>query len=117
MNRALKCRVGDLAVVIGAYNKCNVGKIVKVVDTYSPDKASWMEGIHDAFDWIVESPSPLVWGGAGRRWRRKRGPAPDFALQPIRGADESQSVQQVQPVTLKRKRSVKTKVTEPAVMV
>lgn len=86
MNRSLKCRIGDLAVIVDAHHKVNIGKIVKVVDTYSESKAQWLEGRPVlAFDWIVECPTPLVWSGAGKRSRRKRGPVPDMALQPIRG--------------------------------
>jgi hypothetical protein len=105
MSKNLRCCVGDLAVIVDAFNKCNVGKIVRVVEPYSFDKATWLTGLNDHNDWIVTCPSPLVWtNDDGRRWRRKRGPVPDFALQPIKGIPAQDQQETERPVTEQRAR-------------
>ena len=84
----MKCRVGDLALVIEAQHSCNLGKIVRVIKPHdgSGDIVFW-----DTEDvWLIESVLPLTWTVGKKRYRRKRGPAPDAQLQPIRGLPEKE---------------------------
>lgn len=76
-----RCRPGDLAVVITAKYKSNVGKIVTVVRPYRGNKK--LSG--DGFEWLIRSSTRIIWGDGTRTWRRLRGPALDTQLQPIRG--------------------------------
>jgi hypothetical protein len=79
----MRCRPGDMAVIVDAFNKSNLGKIVTVI------------GLHDGTGdlllklkepiWLVSCCVPLIWSTDKKRWRRKSGPAGDSALQPIRG--------------------------------
>ena len=84
----MKCRVGDLAVVIDAEHGCNLGKIVRVIKPHdgSGDIVFW--GADNV--WLVECAHPLTWSVGKKRYRRKTGPAPDAQLQPIRGLPEKQ---------------------------
>ena len=79
----LRCKPGDLAVVIQATFKTNLGRIVRVI------RPSCGEGdlTYPAHmnTWLVESVEPLTWYRGKKRFRRKSGPVPDAQLQPIRG--------------------------------
>jgi hypothetical protein len=82
MNKA-RCRPGDLAVVIDAHNQTNLGRIVQVI---GPDDGKGdLKFPKDMLVWIVESHKNMCWQVGKRKVRRKRGPAPDAQLQPIRG--------------------------------
>lgn len=79
----MKCRPGDMAVVLSAVHKSNVGKFVSVLKLYDA---------HDVVDlgcgqpvWLVHSHSPLTWRTGKKLWFGTQGPVPDAALQPIRG--------------------------------
>ena len=82
MNK-VRCKPGDLAVVIDARYKCNLGAVVQVIE------------LHHGFGdlrypleqnaWLAKSSKVLQWTVAGKRYRRKSGPVPDAQLQPIRG--------------------------------
>lgn len=79
----LRCKPGDLAVVIQATFKTNLGRIVRVI------RPSCGEGdlTYPAHmnTWLVESVEPLTWYRGKKRFRRKSGPVPDAQLQPIKG--------------------------------
>ena len=79
----LRCKPGDLAVVIHAAFKTNLGRIVRVI------RPSCGEGdlTYPAHlnTWLVESAAPLTWYRGKKRFRRKSGPVPDAQLQPIKG--------------------------------
>ncbi|MDQ9168996.1 hypothetical protein Q8A64_01095 [Oxalobacteraceae bacterium R-40] len=78
-----RCRAGDLAIVIVAHNRSNVGRIVKVLAQHDGKGDLFF---HDhALVWVVEAPQPMTWSIGKRRIRRKRGPIPDSYLKPIRG--------------------------------
>ena len=87
----MRCKPGDMAVVLDAFHKCNIGKIVTVIELH--------DGLGDVVlkleepVWLVRCCVPLTWNKGQKRWRRKSGPAPDSTLQPIRGlpVDESTS--------------------------
>src|SRR4051812_29974367 len=79
-----KCRPGDLAVVVQARFRCNLGKIVQIVGPH--------DGTGDlVFDrswgvvWWIKSSRRLSWISYGKVYRRKTGPCPDSKLRPIRG--------------------------------
>ena len=76
----MTCRPGDLAVIISAHNKSNIGKIVRVGRPY--DGEFVVEGSGPV--WWIYATTRLTWGEGERRWRRVRGPALDSQLQPIR---------------------------------
>jgi hypothetical protein len=80
---SIRCKPGDLAVVINAKNRCNLGHIVRIIAPHddSGDIVLW----DDSNVWLVEAASPLTWSEGKKRFRRKLGPAPDNQLQPIRG--------------------------------
>jgi hypothetical protein len=78
-----RCKPGDLAVVIDAANKANIGRIVRVVASHDP--GGWLSRIGPKPIWLVSAPTPLTWRDGAKRYRRKNGPVPDSQLQPIRG--------------------------------
>ena len=79
----LRCRPGDLAIVISAKYASNLGRIVRVIRRDNGNGAlRYKESIPT---WLVESPTLLTWYAYKKRYRRKRGPVPDAQLQPIRG--------------------------------
>ena len=79
----MKCKVGDLAVIVAADFKSNIGNIVKII---APDDG---KGICDwskqGLAWVVTAARPITWVINGKRYRRKIGPVPENRLQPIRG--------------------------------
>lgn len=78
-----RCRAGDLAVVIRAHYSCNLGRIVRVL---APHDGMGDRVFHNAgVVWLVECAQPMTWSIGKKRFRRKRGPAPDSCLKPIRG--------------------------------
>lgn len=82
-----RCKPGDLAVVVKAYHATNLGRIVHVLGVHDGQGELNMVGLSDTV-WNVEcAAGTMTWSRAHpkRRWRRKRGPIPDGALQPIRG--------------------------------
>ncbi len=79
----MKCKPGDMAVVLSAVHKSNVGKFVNVVRLYDVD-----DGVNLGCSrpvWLVQSHSPLTWRTGDKLWCAIRGPVPDASLQPIRG--------------------------------
>ena len=79
----LRCRPGDLAVVINARLPSNLGRIVRVVAQH--DGTGDLAYPPTVATWLVTSPCPMYWVIDGKRFRRKKGPVPDAQLQPIRG--------------------------------
>jgi len=79
----LRCRPGDLAIVIQAQFATNLGRIVQVigVDDRSGDLLFPMQ----TPTWVVRCDQPMTWRFKHKRHRRKQGPVPDAYLQPIRG--------------------------------
>jgi hypothetical protein len=88
----MKCRVGDLAIVIDAFHRRNLGHIVRVIATHD-GTGDIVFPVETGQVWLVEAAQPLTWSRHGKRYRRKVGPAPDNQLQPIRGtaADDKAS--------------------------
>jgi hypothetical protein len=79
----MRCRPGDLAVVISAINKSNIGLVVRVLRLHdgSGDLAYHIEEPV----WLAECSTHMTWTKGGKQFRRKAGPVPDTQLQPIRG--------------------------------
>lgn len=78
-----RCKAGDLAIVVHAFHRGNVGRIVEVVAPHdgSGDLVFKEKGVV----WLVKCAHPMTWSVGQRRIRRKRGPVPDTMLWPIRG--------------------------------
>ena len=86
----LRCRPGDLAIVIYAKNVSNLGRIVRVIQRDDGSGAfRYGESIPA---WLAESPTPMTWYVNKKRYRRKRGPIPDAHLQPIRGKPHAKNI-------------------------
>ena len=79
----MRCKAGDLAVVVNAQCRCNLGNIVRIVAPH--DGAGILRFPRHGHVWIVASHRPMTWYLHGKRYRRKTGPVPDCRLQPIRG--------------------------------
>ena len=84
-----RCKPGDMAVVIDAANKTNIGRIVKVVAAH--DGSGPLGAIGPKPVWLVQAPTPMTWTDGPKRYRRKNGPVPDSQLQPIRGPQQTKS--------------------------
>ena len=79
---ALRCKPGDIALVVRAEHLHNVGLIVKVLGPY-PGGDIDLPG--RGFLWEVECKQLQMWMMNGQvRWRH-RGPVPDEYLLPLRG--------------------------------
>ena len=94
----LRCKAGDLAVVIYAEHLHNIGLIVRVLRPYEggdinlPDKG---------FLWEVECSRKQLWISQRRALWRNRGPVPDAYLLPLPATPEelhaSRSTRRSQP--------------------
>lgn len=93
-----RCTPGDLAVVISALNRDNLGRIVRVVAIHDGSGNLRYEESAGPV-WLVESSQPMTWRYRGEWYRRKTGPVPDSQLQPIRG-DRDRSADDVHKLPL-----------------
>ena len=89
MNR-LRCKAGDLAVVINADYSANLGRIVRIMK--QDDGRGDLRFAADIPTWVVESAHPLSWYVGKKRFKRKSGPVPDAYLHPIRGYPEPRDI-------------------------
>jgi hypothetical protein len=87
----LRCKPGDLAVVIDAKYKRNLGIIVKVIEM--DDRTGPVRYALETPVWLAESQKAITWVVNGTRYSSNRGPIPDAQLQPIRGAPKEQTLQ------------------------
>jgi len=79
----MKCKAGDLAIIIDPYHPENAGLIVQVIKTHWNQKAlEKSEGDHL---WLVECQQPMTYSYGEVLRRKRRGPAQDSVMQPIRG--------------------------------
>ena len=79
----LRCKPGDLAIVIKANIPENLGLIVKVI---CRDPGKDIIRFHDRENaWFVESQLPMTWLVNQKKYQRLSGPVPDAVLQPIKG--------------------------------
>ena len=81
--RKLNCKPGDLAIIIDAYNAVNIGAIVRIIATHKKQNALDKEA--DDHLWTVIAPHPLTYAINGKLVTKRRGPAPDSTMRPIRG--------------------------------
>ena len=86
----MRCRVGDLAVIIEACHRGNVGVIVRVIAPH--DGTGDLLFPNSGPVWLVEAPNVLTWSVGEKIYRRHIGPAPDSQLQPIRGVSADRDV-------------------------
>ena len=86
----LRCRIGDLAVVVGCHLPENTGNIVKVVGIEGYQR--WYGVTGHTFVWTVEvtKDRPLVYENAdGSSYTLMEGPVPDHFLIPISSDPDS----------------------------
>ena len=90
------CKPGDLAIVVEAYNPCNLGTIVHVIGLYS-GKTGICAPEGDVI-WLAQASQPMTYAAPSKLSRRSRGPIPDSQLRPIRG--QPSAVADKQPIDL-----------------
>ena len=76
--KPMRCKVGDLAVVVNAKCRCNLGNIARIVAPH--DGAGILRFLRHGHVWIVVSHRPMTWYLHCKRYRRKSGPVPDSLL-------------------------------------
>lgn len=77
-----RCQPGDIAVVVNATNKENIGRIVRVLRKCDGEWQVPLDGPGPV--WLVRAWAPLTWRTATEVYRRLAGPVPGYQLQPIR---------------------------------
>ncbi|CAM8647916.1 hypothetical protein MCEGEM3_02726 [Oxalobacteraceae bacterium] len=82
MNK-LRCRPGDLAIVIQAEFAINLGRIVRIIGV--DDRKGDILFPEQTPTWLVRCELPMTWHNDNKRHRRRQGPVPDAYLQPVRG--------------------------------
>jgi len=96
----LNCRAGDLAVSINAYNKANIGLIVRVLQLSSPVEQFGMKGHLPAWEIeVVNASDKLTYLlpdnnqgiATGKIFYAVRGFCPDAYLRPITPPKEASS--------------------------
>lgn len=85
---ALRCKPGDLAVVVDAFNTANLGMFVRVIGPQ--DLSSDLVIRESPGVWLIEAPYPMTWVWGKKIFHRTRGPALDSQLRPIRGLPTGQ---------------------------
>ena len=79
----MKCKPGDLAIIVDPYHPENAGLIVHVIKTHWNQNAlEKSEGDHI---WLVQCQQLMTYSYGEIVRRKKRGPAQDSVMQPIRG--------------------------------
>lgn len=86
MSAYLRCRPGDLAVIVNCVNPENLGLIVRVIGRWLPNHDDWAPAAN-LCEWEIEATSQriMTMNLLGEKLFWKRCPAPDSGLQPIRG--------------------------------
>lgn len=84
LSHSPRCRPGDLAIVVSATYRQNLGLIVTIIRADTGD--SFLQFSTNAGPvWICECSMPMKWTWKKKLFRRKCGPVPDSQLQPLRG--------------------------------
>ena len=83
-------KVGDLAIVVKAYVKENLGKICTVVSASNIDNPD--------FQWFVEFPYAIDWGGNASTRYSTTGYAGDDCLRPVSGLPMEEIIDEEAPV-------------------
>lgn len=95
----LRCKAGDLAVVIYAEHLHNIGLVVRVLRPYG-DGDIHLPG--KGFLWEVECSRKQLWVSQRRALWRHCGPVPDAYLLPLSGQPDAQSTTASRPRELPR---------------
>ena len=107
--KKLRCKPGDMAIVVNARYKCNLGAIVQVIELHNGVGDIRYLKKHNA--WLAKSSKPLKWVVNGKCYRRKTGPVPDAQLQPIRGyplgRDIAEGLKEIKNVIIKANKSTR----------
>ena len=86
----LNCNVGDLAVIVDAYNPENIGTFVRVINPHHNQGA--IAKHEDDLLWLVKGSKSLIYDRNGKKVKRRKGAAPDSVLRPIRGLYEGKDI-------------------------
>ena len=92
----LRCRPGDLAVVVFAELPANLGLIVRVLRRHSGRGKLALKNKGPL--WTVECAQPMTYKVKGQFFSRSRAPVPDSYLQPIRGESPPMSTSRARAV-------------------
>lgn len=76
-----KCFLGDLAIVVTAYNKVNIGTILKVISQH-PNQFEISAPDEDTL-WTCQAHHPMVYDLDGEKIKQHQGPVPDAYMHPI----------------------------------
>ena len=110
--KKLRCKPGDMAIVVNARYKCNLGAIVQVIELHNGVGDIRYLKKHNA--WLAKSSKPLKWVVNGKCYRRKTGPVPDAQLQPIRGyplgRDIAEGLKEIEDVIIKANKSTRKEI-------
>lgn len=87
----MRCKIGDLAIIVNAINKQNIGKLVRVIDRHDGSQdyngVRWREDAKSC-EWIIQSEgTPLI----SYPLNEKSGPFWDKWLRPIRPVEDQES--------------------------
>jgi len=78
-----KCTLGDLSVIVYAYNTVNIGSIVRVLAVH-PNQIEIQSRTDDVL-WTCQSAHPMTYASGNEMKQAKIGPVPDSYMKPIRG--------------------------------
>ena len=82
--RKPNCKPGDMAIVVQAEQRNNLGAIVEVIRLC--DRSGDLAYPDHLLVWIVRCSRYMKWVSRGKNFYRKEGPVPDSVLRAIRGA-------------------------------
>lgn len=108
---AARCKVGDLAIIINAYHRSNLGLIVRVIGPH--DGVVPGIGRLDVVGpyWLVEGVRPMIYSNEKKRLETIQGPAADSGLEPIRGRCSEKQAEQMASRLLNKVKSLPDPVT------
>jgi hypothetical protein len=84
---SIRCKPGDLAIIVKSYFPDNIGLIVKVLKAYGNDDPDLRFPDRWQSMWLVECNQPMHWDSpeTGQNYFKTVGPRSDAYLHPIRG--------------------------------
>ena len=94
----MRCKKGDLAIVVSANYEENIGSIVTVISMVSTNGFLNMQNQGPL--WLVSCQHNMKWTFNTKVFRKKVGPVPDCFLQPVRGIDFSSVVSKKYPLRI-----------------
>lgn len=96
----MRCKKGDLAIVISAHYKDNIGCIVTIIRMAR--KNGFLNMKNQGPLWLVSCGQNMKWTKENKIFRKKIGPVPDCFLQPIRGIDPTLAVTKKHPLPISK---------------